>query len=197
MEGDVRRALEGYRVLITGAGGSIGSEIARQVAAFRPARLVLLDHDETHLHDAAAKVGGVAEQVLADIRDEVRIRAVITQERPDVVFHAAAHKHVPVLEAHPCEAIGTNVVGTDNVLRACLEADVERVVFISTDKAVRPQSVMGATKRIGEQLLLARRPPDRPWAAVRFGNVLGSRGSVVPTFMRQISEGGPVTVTHP
>lgn len=197
MEDDVRRVFEGRCVLITGAGGSIGSEIARQVAVFGPARLVLLDHDETHLHDAAAKILGESVQVLADIRDELRISTVMARERPDVVFHAAAHKHVPVLEAHPCEAISTNVVGTDNVLRACLAADVQRLVFISTDKAVRPRSVMGATKRIGEQLLLARRPPGRPWAAVRFGNVLGSRGSVVPTFMRQIGEGGPVTVTHP
>ena len=191
----VRRLLEGRRVLVTGAGGSIGSEIARQVAACDPALLVLVDHDETHLYDAATSVGGDTVQVLADIRDRELMRHVFVTHRPEMVFHAAAHKHVPLLEAHPCEAAATNVIGTANILQAAESVGVERFVFISTDKAVVPSSVMGASKRLGEQLVLGRAPAGARHCAVRFGNVLGSRGSVVPTFMRQIAAGGPVTVT--
>jgi FlaA1/EpsC-like NDP-sugar epimerase len=194
----VRAILTGRRVLITGAGGSIGSEIARQVLACGPERLVLVDHDETHLHDLASELPGDAVvQVLADIRNRRQIRAVFAEHRPTVVFHAAAHKHVPLLEAHPTEAVMTNVVGTSNVLDAASEVGVERLVAISTDKAVYPSSVMGASKRLAEQLVIARTPPGAAYCAVRFGNVLGSRGSVVPTFMRQIEAGGPVTVTDP
>jgi FlaA1/EpsC-like NDP-sugar epimerase len=191
----VRRLLGGRRVLITGAGGSIGSEIARQVAACDPSSLILLDNDETHLFDAAISIDRPVEQVLADIREGGRITAVFQQYRPEVVFHAAAHKHVPLLEEHPCEAVSTNVVGTDHVLDAASAVGVEHLVFVSTDKAVRPSSVMGASKRLGEQLMLAKTPPGASYCAVRFGNVLGSRGSVIPTFMRQIHAGGPVTVT--
>lgn len=187
--------LRGRRVLITGAGGSIGSEIARQVSACEPAELLLLDHDETHLHDAVTTLVGPSTSVLADVRDPGLIRRIVERHRPEVVFHAAAHKHVPLLEAHPCEAANTNVLGTQNLLSACRDVGVERLVFISTDKAVEPSSVMGATKRIGERLLRAEAPQDAQWCAVRFGNVLGSRGSVVPTFLRQIEAGGPVTVT--
>jgi FlaA1/EpsC-like NDP-sugar epimerase len=191
------RALLGDRtVLITGA-GSIGSEIAQQVAQFAPALLVLLDHDETHLHDAAAALDVPTVQVLADVRDRELMHDVFVEHRPDVVFHAAAHKHVPLLEAHPCEAITTNINGTANVLDAAIAVDVERFVFISTDKAVRPASVMGASKWVGEQLVLNRAPVGTRFCSVRFGNVLGSRGSVIPTFARQIAAGGPVTVTHP
>ncbi|MGB0113418.1 MAG: nucleoside-diphosphate sugar epimerase/dehydratase [Ilumatobacteraceae bacterium] len=192
----VRSMISGRRVLITGAGGSIGSEIARQVAACEPGRLILLDHDETHLYELANELtDGFVVQVLADIRNEPLINRIFAEHRPAIVFHAAAHKHVPLLEAHPAEAVMTNVLGTSNVLNAAVDCHVERLVFISTDKAVYPSSVMGASKRIGEQLVLARTPPGAAFCAVRFGNVLGSRGSVVPTFMRQIERGGPVTLT--
>jgi FlaA1/EpsC-like NDP-sugar epimerase len=191
----VRALLHGRRVLITGAGGSIGSEIARQVAACGPAALALLDHDETHLHDVATTIDSPCTQVLADVRNRSQIQLVFAQHRPEIVFHAAAHKHVPLLEAHPSEAAATNVLGTRNVLEACRVVGTDRFVFISTDKAVEPSSVMGASKRLGEQLMLACAPEGAPWCAVRFGNVLGSRGSVIPTFMRQIAAGGPVTVT--
>ena len=191
----VTEMLTGRCVLITGAGGSIGSEIARQVAACAPLKLVLLDHDETHLHDIAGDLDGPIVQVLADIRNRRQMQMVFNTHRPSVVFHAAAHKHVPLLEAHPAEAVGTNVIGTSNVLDSALEIGVERLVMISTDKAVYPSSVMGASKRVCEQLVINRAPRHAAYCAVRFGNVLGSRGSVVPTFMRQIEAGGPVTVT--
>jgi FlaA1/EpsC-like NDP-sugar epimerase len=191
----VTAMLAGRCVLITGAGGSIGSEIARQVAACNPLKLVLVDHDETHLHDVAADLEGPVVQVLADIRNRRQMQMVFGLHQPSVVFHAAAHKHVPLLEAHPAEAVSTNVLGTSNVLDAALEVDVQRLVLISTDKAVYPSSVMGASKRLCEQLVIHRAPRHAAYCAVRFGNVLGSRGSVVPTFMRQIEAGGPVTVT--
>jgi FlaA1/EpsC-like NDP-sugar epimerase len=193
----VHRSLAGKRVLITGAGGSIGSEIALQVAAFGPETVILLDHDETHLHDAAAVLVCPHELALVDIVDNKAVVEAFDTYQPDVVFHAAAHKHVPMLEAHPVEASATNVLGTRNVVDAAVAAGVERFVFISTDKAVRPSSVMGASKWLGEQVTLALAPSDSPYCAVRFGNVLGSRGSVIPTFAKQISMGGPVTVTDP
>ena len=191
----VKAMLIGRCVLITGAGGSIGSEIVRQVAACEPSRIVLVDHDETHLYDVASDLDGPIVQVLADIRNLRQMRAVFEAHRPTVVFHAAAHKHVPLLEAHPTEAIHTNVIGTSNIVECALDVGVQRLVLISTDKAVYPSSVMGASKRLCEQLLLSRAPSNAAFCAVRFGNVLGSRGSVVPTFMRQIEAGGPVTVT--
>lgn len=186
-------------VLVTGAGGSIGSEIARQVAAAQPRLLLALDNDETHLFDLMAGLPAApAKPLLADVREEGRIRSLIAQYRPSLVFHAAAHKHVPILEEHPAEAIKTNVVGTKVLLEACEEFGVERFILVSTDKAVAPSSVMGSSKRIAEFLVAdAARSSGRAYAAVRFGNVLGSRGSVVPTFARQIREGGPVTVTDP
>lgn len=191
----VRGILAGRRVLITGAGGSIGSELARQVAACSPAALFLLDHDETHLYEAVMRIDGPCTQVLADIRDGDLLRSIFEQHRPEVVFHAAAHKHVGLLEEHPCEAVHTNVFGTWNVVDAADRTGVRTLVLISTDKAVHPSSVMGASKRVCEQVLLDRAPADSRWCAVRFGNVLGSRGSVIPTFVRQIQQGGPVTVT--
>jgi FlaA1/EpsC-like NDP-sugar epimerase len=191
----VVRLLAGRRVLITGGGGSIGAEIARQVAECSPERLLLLDNDETHLHEAAGRLDTGATMLLADVRDGERIARMFERFRPEIVFHAAAHKHVPVLEEHPCEAIATNLLGTANVVAAAAATGVARVVFISTDKAVQPSSVMGASKWLGEQLVLARAPRGSRYCAVRFGNVLGSRGSVVPTFYRQIASGGPVTVT--
>ncbi len=157
----VRRSLAGRRVLVTGAGGSIGSEICRQVAELDPALLVLLDHDETHLHDTAATVATPCEQALVDINDRSAVMAVFEQFRPEVVFHAAAHKHVPVLEHHPIEAARTNVFGTLNVVEAAMAVGAQRFVQISTDKAVRPSSVMGASKRLAEQIVLSRAPERR------------------------------------
>jgi FlaA1/EpsC-like NDP-sugar epimerase len=207
----VAAMLAGRRVLVTGAGGSIGSEIARQVARAGPAELVLLDHDETHLHDvlmslgelraaAAAAVDGDAMTVttyLADIRDRERVFSVFMRCRPDIVFHAAAHKHVPVLELHPEEALATNVIGTANLADAAVATGTERFVLISTDKAINPISVMGASKWMAEQVVRSLQNGHTVLCAVRFGNVLGSRGSVIPTFFRQIANGGPVTVTDP
>ena len=194
----VRSMLRGRSVLVTGAGGSIGSELARQIAAFEPSKLTLLDHDETHLFDIASEIEhAFVVQSLADVRNRRQMLRVFAEHRPAVVFHAAAHKHVPLLEEHPTEAAATNVIGTANVLDAAEAVGVERLVFISTDKAVYPSSVMGASKRVGEQLVIARAPEHAAYCAVRFGNVLGSRGSVVPTFMKQIRAGGPVTVTDP
>jgi FlaA1/EpsC-like NDP-sugar epimerase len=192
----VAAMIRGRRVLVTGGGGSIGAEIARQVAGYEPSRLVLLDRDETHLFDAAADLEDCVE-VLLDVRDRDGVDDLFARERPEIVFHAAANKHVPLLESHPREAVTTNVVGTDNIALAARAQAVEHLVFVSTDKAVNPRSVMGASKRLAERLVLGTAPSGAAWCAVRFGNVLGSRGSVVPTFMRQIRRGGPVTITHP
>jgi FlaA1/EpsC-like NDP-sugar epimerase len=196
----VRAMLQGRRVLITGAGGSIGSEIARQVADFDPSQLVLLDHDETHLHDILLDLDGKGDvrSVLADIRNQDRVLDVFMTYRPQVVFHAAAHKHVPVLEEYPEEALFTNVIGTAIVTDAAVATSVDRFVLISTDKSVNPASIMGASKRFAEQIVQSiDEKESSTFCAVRFGNVLGSRGSVIPTFFRQIAKGGPVTVTDP
>ncbi|MFW6033588.1 MAG: polysaccharide biosynthesis protein [bacterium] len=197
----VHALLTDRRVLVTGAGGSIGSEIARQVAEAGPAALLVLDHDETHLHDLCSGLTGPIEertvQLLADVRDRDVIMRIFDRYRPEIVFHAAAHKHVPVLERHPVEAVRTNVLGTVNVVDAAAAAGTDHLVFISTDKAVNPSCVMGASKKAGEQVALARGPAGSMFCAVRFGNVLGSRGSVIPTFLHQINSGGPVTVTDP
>lgn len=190
-------------VLITGAGGSIGSELCRQIARLAPSHLVLLGHGENSifdiLHEIKADFADVSLiPVIADVRDKKRIAAIFRAHKPHAVFHAAAHKHVPLMEENVIEAITNNVFGTLNVVDAALEAGCEHFVFISTDKAVRPTSVMGATKRIAELIVQrAATKHDRNFVSVRFGNVLGSRGSVVPTFLRQIRAGGPVTVTHP
>jgi FlaA1/EpsC-like NDP-sugar epimerase len=194
----VRKLLHGRRVMVTGGGGWIGAEIARQVAEFGPERLILLDHDETHLHDTVDDLQGAAdvEVMLVDIRDAPVLDAAFRRARPEIVFHAAAHKHVPVLEDFACEAIRTNVFGTLNVLQACALVDTSQLVCISTDKAASPTSVMGASKWLAEQLVLDRASHDG-YRSVRFGNVLGSRGSVIPTFRKQIARGGPLTVTDP
>ena len=195
----VRELLAGKRVLITGAGGSIGSEIVRQALAFDPAALVLVDHDETHLHDILSELPSSenVEGILADIRERDRMHALFRERRPEVVFHAAAHKHVPLLETHPDEAVLTNVLGTANVVDAAVASRVRRFVLISTDKAVQPASVMGSTKWFAEQIVRSVHETGCVFSAVRFGNVVGSRGSVIPTFLKQITQGGPVTVTDP
>jgi FlaA1/EpsC-like NDP-sugar epimerase len=195
----VRRLLVGRRVMITGAGGSIGSEIARQVAEFEPASLILLDNDETHLHDVQTALWLTCpiEVVLADVRERPRIVEACDRHRPEIVFHAAALKHVPVLETHPREAAHTNVIGTANVVDAAVASGTERCVLISSDKAINPVSVMGASKRIAEDVVRSFSGGAFLACVVRFGNVLGSRGSVIPTFLRQIEAGGPVTVTDP
>ncbi|RMH68216.1 MAG: polysaccharide biosynthesis protein [Actinomyces sp.] len=191
------------RVLVTGAGGSIGSEIVRQIQRFHPASVVMVDRDESALHAVQMSVCGRAllddeQLVVADIRDAARIDEIFARHRPEVVFHTAALKHLPLLELHPGEALKTNVGGTLNVLRAADRCGTERVINISTDKAADATSVLGHTKRVGERLTSwYGRERGRPWVSVRFGNVLGSRGSVLGAFETQIAQGGPVTVTHP
>ena len=201
--GPVSDLLAGKRLLVTGAGGSIGVEITRQILGFSPAAVLALDHDETHLHDGSFAWQDGATNLttaLCDIRDIGQLDKLFADFKPDVVFHAAAHKHVPILERSPAEAVKTNITGTANVLDACHNHGVSNFVLISTDKAVAPTSAMGATKRMAEMLTQAAQDEmghQCTHTAVRFGNVLGSRGSVVPTFMRQIQSGGPVTVTDP
>lgn len=197
--------LEDAVVLVTGGGGSIGSEIARQVAAFRPARIVLLGRGENSLWEAERTIRRIFPNQglsleLCDIRNPVRIQQVFDRWKPQIVFHAAAHKHVPYLEAHPEEGVDNNVFGTWNVLQAAHEVGTHTFVNISTDKAVNPTNVLGATKRLAEYLVLraaAQAGPGSRFVSVRFGNVLGSRGSVIPVFRDQIRHGEPITVTHP
>jgi len=201
------RLVQGRRVLLTGAGGTIGSELARQLAALGPDCLTLLDNGEyalwqidQELHEAHPEVP--RETVIADIRDEPRIRAVFDRVRPELVFHAAALKHVPMVEANPLEGLLTNALGTRHVAEAARAAGASAMVFISTDKAVNPSSVMGASKRLAEMYcqaldVAARRGAGMRCVTVRFGNVLGSTGSVVPLFRHQLERGGPLTVTHP
>ncbi|MGC5629542.1 polysaccharide biosynthesis protein [Georgenia sp. Z1344] len=195
--------LTGKRVLVTGAGGSIGSELARQVHRFGPAELALLDRDESALHSVQLSIYGKAlldtqDMVLVSIRDEDSLREVFRAHRPEVVFHAAALKHQPLLELYPEEGWKTNVLGTLNVLRVAEEFGVEQFVNVSTDKAADPVSVLGRTKRIAEQLTSWYGEQAKgTYISVRFGNVLGSRGSMLHTFRGQIEKGGPVTVTHP
>jgi len=199
----VKALVEKETVLVTGAGGSIGSELCRQVARLGPARLVLLGHGENSIfsihRELEERFSGLrVVPVIADVRDQPRIQAVMARHRPSVVFHAAAHKHVPLMEWNVVESVTNNVVGTRNVVEAALAAGTSHMVLISTDKAVLPTNVMGATKRVAEQLVQeAAQRSGRHFIAVRFGNVLGSRGSVVPNFLRQIEAGGPITVTHP
>lgn len=196
-------SLRGKRILITGAGGSIASELGRQIARWQPAMLVLLGHGENSIFEILLELHNEYPQleivpVIADVRDAGRIQAALGKYKPDIVFHAAAHKHVPLMEANVAEAVANNVQGTLNVVQAAGEAGVQRLVMISTDKAVRPSSVMGATKRVAEWAVLdAGRRFGRNYSVVRFGNVLGSRGSVVPLFKHQIAQGGPLTITHP
>ncbi|HEY0693819.1 MAG TPA: nucleoside-diphosphate sugar epimerase/dehydratase [Kribbella sp.] len=195
-------AITGKRVLVTGAGGSIGSELCRQVSGFGPAELIMLDHDESNLHRTQLDLWGEAlldteSTVVADIRDAERIHQLFRDHRPQIVFHAAALKHLPVLERHPCEGVKSNVRGTENLVEAALAHDVERFVLISTDKAANPASVLGATKRLAELVLDAHHGSGTVLTAVRFGNVLGSRGSLLHVVRDQLASGSEVTVTHP
>ena len=202
----IAKLIEGRRVLITGSGGSIGSELARQVAETKPARLILLDHGEYNLYcidrEIAEHTPTLSRRaVLGDIRDQMFLDQIFGTEKPELVFHAAALKHVPLAESNPCEAVLTNVIGTRHVADASQAFGATAMVQISTDKAVNPSSIMGATKRLAESYCQALDRQDsgaKPhYVTVRFGNVLGSAGSVVPLFQRQLAQGGPLTVTHP
>jgi FlaA1/EpsC-like NDP-sugar epimerase len=202
-ETDLDKLLAGRTVMVTGAGGSIGSELVRQIARFHPANLLLLDRAEFALFSIEREIQEscpnlVFHSLLADVGDEARIRALLIQHRPNIIIHAAAHKHVPMLEYHPTEAIKNNVLATRSLADLAGQMGVGVFVLISTDKAVKPKSVMGASKRVAEILIqnLSHRYSTR-YVAVRFGNVIGSAGSVIPIFQEQIRKGGPVTVTHP
>jgi FlaA1/EpsC-like NDP-sugar epimerase len=195
--------LHGRTVLVTGAGGSIGSELCRQITRYQPARLILLGHGENSIFGIEQELRVAhphlrLEPVIADIRERGKIERVFAAKKPQVVFHAAAHKHVPLMEANPDEAVSNNVFGTRNVVEAASRVEVERFVLVSTDKAVRPTNAMGCSKRVAELIVQQADGHSRTrFVAVRFGNVLGSRGSVIPLFRKQIAAGGPVTVTHP
>ncbi|MDQ0154200.1 polysaccharide biosynthesis protein [Robertmurraya andreesenii] len=200
----IQEKLTGKTILVTGAGGSIGSEICRQVCSFHPERILLLGHGENSIYQIDIELRNKYQDgleiipVIADVQDRQRIFDVIEQYQPDVVYHAAAHKHVPLMEYNPKEAVKNNVLGTKNVAEAADTFGVGTFVLVSSDKAVNPTNVMGSTKRIAEMLIqqLAK-GSNTKFVAVRFGNVLGSRGSVIPLFKKQIQAGGPVTVTHP
>jgi FlaA1/EpsC-like NDP-sugar epimerase len=199
----VGQSLNNKRVLVTGAGGSIGRELCRQVARWKPAELILLGHGENSIFETLLELEEsfpslVLHPVIADVRDRQRLEFTYGRYHPQVIFHAAAHKHVPLMQANVEDAITNNVLGTCNVVEVASRAEVERLVMISTDKAVCPTSVYGASKRLAEMLVLdAAQRTGKAFTVVRFGNVLGSRGSIIPKFKRQIASGGPVTITHP
>ena len=203
MDEQIGRTISNRTVLVTGAGGSIGSELCRQIARWSPSELILLGHGENSIFEAYLELQDrfpslSLKPVIADIRDKDRLERVFEDCRPQVVFHAAAHKHVPLMESNIEEAITNNVEGTRNLVQAAVDHNVNRLVMISTDKAIRPANVMGASKRLAEMAVLdAAERYGKDFCVVRFGNVLGSRGSVVPLFKRQIARGGPITITHP
>ena len=195
--------VRGKMIMITGAGGSIGSELCRQLLTLQPKGIVMFGHGENSIYEITQELkrtvdGELIHPVIGDIRDEAKLRSVVQRHRPNIFFHAAAHKHVPLMEAHPEEAVKNNVIGTRNVAKLADESGAERFILISSDKAVRPTNVMGATKRLAEMIVFGMaKTSTTQFMAVRFGNVLGSRGSVVPLFRRQIAAGGPVTITSP
>lgn len=199
----IGETLTGKRVLVTGAGGSIGRELCRQIARWDPSRLILLGHGENSIFESLIEIQEAFPSlaitpIIADVRDYERILNNFETHQPEVVFHAAAHKHVPLMEMNIDEAVDNNIRGTRNIVRACEKSGVKRLVMISTDKAIRPANIMGATKRLSEMMVLdAAHRTGNSYCVVRFGNVLGSRGSVVPLFKHQIAKGGPVTITHP
>ncbi len=199
----IAQYLQHETVLVTGAGGSIGSELCRQIVQFNPHQLLLLDHTENNVYDIEMELRQLhldctVVPIVADVRNYQRIEDVFTEYQPTIIFHAAAHKHVPLMEVNCKEAIENNIGGTKNVAEAAHRHRAKSFLLISTDKAVHPTSVMGATKRAAEIIIqmIAEKSPTH-YCAVRFGNVLGSRGSVIPLFKKQIAAGGPVTVTHP
>lgn len=199
----VGTVISGKTVMVTGAGGSIGSELCRQISRWGPSELLLLGHGENSIFEVLMELEEnypslPIHPIICDIRDFPRLSAIFRLHHPQVVFHAAAHKHVPLMEVNVEDAVSNNILGTKNVVNAAIESDVDQLVMISTDKAIRPVNVMGATKRLAELLVLdAANRTGKEFSVVRFGNVLGSRGSVVPLFKRQIARGGPITVTHP
>jgi FlaA1/EpsC-like NDP-sugar epimerase len=197
-----RSVVAGRRVLVTGAGGSIGSELCRQIDRFGPAALYMLDHDESNLHRLQLDLTGQGlldsdDIIIADIRDRGRMRQLFADLRPEVVFHAAAHKHLPLLERYPCEGIKSNVAGTENLVAAAVDMGVERFILISTDKAADPSSILGATKRLAEMVVRRHAGGGTRMASVRFGNVLGSRGSLLSVLRSQMESGDEITITHP
>lgn len=202
---EIEAYLTNKTILITGAGGSIGSEIVRQVSRFNPKLLVLLGRGENSIYEIEQEMrrnwaNVPIRAVIADVKELDKLETIFAQFQPDVIFHAAAHKHVPLMEAYPDEAVLNNIGGTRNLIKLALKYEVNRFVNISTDKAVNPTSIMGASKRVSEYVVsegAKKAKPNQSFMSVRFGNVLGSRGSVVPLFKRQIQEGGPITVTHP
>src|SRR5690606_14859877 len=198
--------VSGRTVMVTGAGGSIGSEICRQLMCFSPGKILLVGHGEYSIYSIDLELRQQYElgeteiiPIIADIQDRERIFEIVEEFQPEIIYHAAAHKHVPLMEYNPHEAVKNNVLGTKNVAEAADACDVHTFVLVSTDKAVNPTNVMGATKRIAEMVIqsMAKKSNTTKFVAVRFGNVLGSRGSVIPLFKKQIEKGGPVTVTHP
>lgn len=201
--GLVGASLQKKRILVTGAGGSIGRELCRQIALWDPAEIVILGHGENSIFETLLELLNehpnlTIHPIIADIRDLPRMRSLFKTLKPQVVFHAAAHKHVPLMEVNIEDAISNNIIGTRNVVEAAVSCNVERLVMISTDKAINPINVMGATKRMAEMIVLeAAQRTGSTFSIVRFGNVLGSRGSVVPLFKNQIAKGGPITITHP
>ncbi len=197
-----RTLIRGRRVLVTGAGGSIGSELCRQIARFGPAALYMLDHDESNLHSAHLENSGSGlldndELIIADIRDRARLEQIFADTTPELVFHAAAHKHLPLLERHPCEGVKTNVLGTQHLVDLAVKHGTSRFVLISTDKAADPTSVLGATKRLAEAVVQHAAGGPTCLASVRFGNVLGSRGSLLSVLADQVAKDQAITITHP